>query len=47
MQYGKPSKFSFEYAEEVLREKASREGVDITEIYMIGDNPKGDIVGSN
>lgn len=31
----------------MLREQAANSGVDITEIYMIGDNPKGDIVGSN
>ena len=38
---------SFEYAEGVLRELASKNGVDISEIYMIGDNPKADILGAN
>ena len=43
--FGKPSKLTFEYAEEVLREQAAEFGVDITEIYMIGDNLSGDIKG--
>ena len=38
---------TFEYAEDVLRKQASSIGVDITEIYMIGDNPSGDIDGAN
>ena len=45
--FGKPSKLTFEYAEEVLREQAAELGVDLTEIYMIGDNPPGDIKGPN
>ena len=46
-QYGKPSRLTFEYTEGVLREHAFGLGVDITEIYMIGDNPSGDIAGAN
>ena len=47
IEYGKPSRLTFEFAETVLREQAAKHGVDISEIYMIGDNPSGDITGAN
>ena len=44
---GKPSKETFEFAEDALREQAAERGIEITNFYMIGDNPAGDIVGAN
>ena len=45
--YGKPSQLSFEYAKKVLDKQAEEYDVEISKYYMIGDNPKGDILGSN
>lgn len=45
--YGKPELLTFDYAEELFREKADRYGVEISKFYMIGDNPEGDIEGAN
>ena len=45
-QYGKPEGLTFDYAERMLRSKAE-EGVEISNFYMIGDNPEGDIEGAN
>ena len=45
--YGKPSTTSFDYARDVLDQQAMERNVDITNIYMLGDNPSGDIVGAN
>lgn len=45
--YGKPNKISFEFAANCLREKARKDGVEISNYYMIGDNPKSDIDGAN
>lgn len=47
VQFGKPNKLNFDYAEEVLREQAERQGIEISKFYMIGDNPSGDIGGGN
>ena len=44
---GKPSVKTFEYAEDVVRKQAEDMGVEISNIYMIGDNPRGDIAGPN
>ena len=41
--YGKPFEATYKYAEKYLREKS---GVDLTNIYMVGDNPKSDIRGA-
>ena len=45
--YGKPSRNTFEYAEDVVRRQAREMDIDISNIYMIGDNPRGDIAGPN
>ena len=47
IQYGKPSKLTFEYAKKVLDQQAADFGVEIDKYYMIGDNPTGDIYGAN
>ena len=36
-----------DYAERQLRKRAKAEGVQITNFYMIGDNPESDIAGGN
>ena len=45
--YGKPERLTFDYAESLFKQKASDEGVEISNYYMIGDNPEGDIEGAN
>ena len=45
--FGKPAKATFDYAADVVKEQAAERNIDITNFYMIGDNPLGDIVGSN
>ena len=45
--YGKPAAKTFSYAKEILQEQADARNIDITNYYMIGDNPKGDIFGAN
>ena len=47
VKYGKPSKVSFDYAIDVVKEQARQRNVEISNIYMLGDNPPGDIVGAN
>ena len=47
IKYGKPSTASFNYATEVVEQQAKEREVDITNVYMLGDNPQGDIVGAN
>ena len=47
LQYGKPEKLTFDYCERLLRENAGKQGVEITNFYMIGDNPDSDIDGAN
>ena len=48
VQFGKPSKETFDYAENVLMAEANKLGYnEIEQVYMIGDNPAGDIVGGN
>ncbi|CDW83976.1 had-superfamily subfamily iia cecr5 containing protein [Stylonychia lemnae] len=46
-QFGKPERVTFDYAEQVLRQKADKQGIEISDFYMIGDNPEGDIEGAN
>ena len=46
-QYGKPSAASFEFAIDILKQQANELGVEMDKIYMIGDNPAGDILGAN
>jgi HAD superfamily hydrolase (TIGR01456 family) len=45
--FGKPYRPTFEYAESLLSEQGKEMGVDVTTIYMIGDNPETDIKGAN
>ena len=45
--FGKPSQETFEYAADIVRQQAADRNIEITNFYMIGDNPSGDIVGSN
>ena len=48
VQYGKPEKATFDYCKEVLLDQARAQGIDkISNFYMIGDNPEGDIEGAN
>ena len=42
VQFGKPSKATYDYAETVLMNEAAKLGYDgVEEVYMIGDNPSG------
>lgn len=45
--YGKPERLTFDYAEQLLREKSRKQGTEISNFYMIGDNPASDIDGAN
>ncbi len=45
--YGKPERLTFDYAESLFLAKAKAEEVQISNFYMIGDNPEGDIEGAN
>ena len=45
--YGKPERLTFDYAESLFKQKAEDEKVEISNYYMIGDNPEGDIEGAN
>ena len=45
--FGKPSRDTFDYAAEVVKQQAVERGVEIGNHWMIGDNPKGDILGAN
>lgn len=46
-QYGKPYKSTYDFAEEFVREQLEGTNVEISNFYMIGDNPKSDIAGGN
>ncbi|BFZ58714.1 hypothetical protein PYCC9005_005779 [Savitreella phatthalungensis] len=43
VQYGKPTKHTYSFAERVLREIA---GGEVEQVYMVGDNPSSDIRGA-
>ena len=45
-QFGKPTEFTYNYVEKHLRQTASNKGVEISNFYMIGDNPESDIAGA-
>ena len=47
IRYGKPEKNTFEFAKRRLRKQAAEQGVEISNFYMIGDNPHADIKGGN
>jgi len=45
--YGKPTKKTFDFAKGRLEEQAKRQGFEISNFYMIGDNPLSDVKGGN
>ncbi|KAH8916704.1 HAD-superfamily hydrolase [Atractiella rhizophila] len=47
VQYGKPTKRAYIWAERMLREEAERRSQQLAEVFMIGDNPHSDIAGAN
>lgn len=47
VQYGKPEGLTFDFAERLFADMAHKQGVEIGNFYMIGDNPEGDIEGAN
>ena len=44
---GKPYSFIFDFVENQLKEKALESKIEISQFYMIGDNPQTDIAGAN
>ncbi|KAH9963811.1 HAD-like domain-containing protein [Russula dissimulans] len=52
VQYGKPTKPTYEFAEKMLRDQMRLHGASVEpdtqgRFYMIGDNPESDIAGAN
>ena len=47
IKYGKPEKNTFDFAKDRLYKMADSQGVEISNFYMIGDNPAADIRGAN
>lgn len=47
VQYGKPELATFNVAERKLKSIAQKNNIEMTNIYMIGDNPESDIAGGN
>ncbi|KAM5543342.1 hypothetical protein V8D89_003216 [Ganoderma adspersum] len=51
VQYGKPAKATYQFAERVLRDRLEELNggriVDMPHVYMVGDNPESDIAGAN
>lgn len=47
--FGKPERLTYEYANELLKERVARMGGDESDVsvWMIGDNPASDIAGAN
>lgn len=47
--FGKPQKLTYEYANELLKERVTEMGGNVEDlsIWMIGDNPASDIAGAN
>ena len=43
--YGKPENVAYQYAERAIRQKCDKSDVEISNFWMIGDNPKSDIEG--
>lgn len=43
---GKPSRYTYDYADNLLKEWSSGDSDDLT-VYMVGDNPASDIIGAN
>ncbi|KAJ3490351.1 hypothetical protein NLI96_g1470 [Meripilus lineatus] len=51
IQYGKPSAATYEFAEQVLKDRVQEiygeEVEKMPNVYMVGDNPESDIAGAN
>ncbi|KII92002.1 hypothetical protein PLICRDRAFT_457454 [Plicaturopsis crispa FD-325 SS-3] len=51
VQYGKPTKATYDFAERVLRarleELSGAKVINMPPVYMVGDNPESDIAGAN
>ena len=45
--YGKPYALNYDFTEEILRKRAAKRNIKISNFYMIGDNPESDIAGAN
>lgn len=45
--YGKPFPVTFDFCERKLLNHAEAESIEISNFYMIGDNPSSDIEGAN
>jgi hypothetical protein len=48
--FGKPQKLTYEYANELLKERVSLMGGNVQDdvsVWMVGDNPASDIAGAN
>jgi ribonucleotide monophosphatase NagD (HAD superfamily) len=46
-QFGKPTKETYQFAEDEIKRRAVAADVKISNFYMIGDNPESDIAGGN
>ena len=47
IKYGKPESIAYDFAEQMIGEKCKKDGIEISNYYMIGDNPLSDIEGAN
>ena len=47
IEYGKPTKATYEYGKEIVDKMAAERNLEISNYYMIGDNPRADIAGPN
>lgn len=47
LKYGKPESIAYDFAEQMILEKCKQEDIEISNYYMIGDNPLSDIEGAN
>ena len=46
-QYGKPYKLTYDFVKKHIKYHAENNNIEITNFYMIGDNPRSDIKGGN
>ena len=47
IEYGKPHSNTFEYTKKICERVAMKQNLEISNFYMIGDNPWADIKGGN
>ena len=45
--FGKPESIAYDFAEKMIGDQCLKEGIEISNYYMIGDNPLSDIEGAN